>query len=130
MKTRLSSANPFGPTRYGYLFERLASTAPGRHLDYGCFDGEIILRMSELGVITTGVGVDRNADAVSGRSVGSVELVHLQDPLADFERVVAEGRFGSVSLLDVLEHVADQRSLLQSLRDALVPDGFFVVTVP
>jgi SAM-dependent methyltransferase len=56
-----------------------------------------------------------------------IEFLHLPQttPLP-----FSEGSFDSVTLLDVLEHVAPQRSLLQELRRVLKDDGVLVVTVP
>jgi SAM-dependent methyltransferase len=44
--------------------------------------------------------------------------------------MVADERFDLIALLDVLEHVADDRAALKSIRTKLKPGGKLLVTVP
>lgn len=132
MKATISNVNPFGASRYGYVFSRLEQHPSGRHLDYGCYDGAILAQLVEAGVVAQGVGVDMNRDAIEASTAASTDGVTLLSVSADqsLASVVGDHQFESVSLLDVLEHVHDQQKLLRELRSVLVPDGRLVVTVP
>lgn len=127
MKTRLTADNPFGPARAGFAWEEVARRT-GPHLDFGCYDGRF------LGALSTRagrrlVGIDANREAIdrAREQFPSVEFVHTPQPLP---LPFADASFESVTLLDVLEHVPDQRALLCELRRVLRPDGILVVTVP
>ncbi len=75
------------------------------------------------------VGVDVSRDAIARglTSRPGLELLHITEgePLP-FE----DDTFDSVSLLDVLEHVADQAWTLGELHRVLKPGGRLIVTVP
>jgi SAM-dependent methyltransferase len=126
MRTPLSPGNPLGHNRSGFAWEHVPSG--GAHLDFGCYDGAF-LRTLTLKSPRRLVGVDASSEAI--------ERARRLAPDIDFIRVApdsplpfANGEFDSVSLLDVLEHVADQPALLGELRRVLRPEGRLIVTVP
>lgn len=126
----LSAANPFGHNRYGYLWERVRREQAARHLDYGAYDGAVLTRLVDSGVVMAGTGVDANALIVSRSQQQvppQVTLTHI-DPGT---RLPFEAdSFDSASVLDVLEHVCDQNGLLRDVWRVLRTDGLLVVTVP
>jgi len=130
MRTSSSTLNPFGASRHGYALERVRAAGSRAHLDIGCYDGAFLQALAPLGVETL-CGVDVNEDALSeGRPrFPALELTHVPDTRA---LPFADETFDSVSLLDVLEHMADddQGVLLAEVRRVLRPGGIFVVTVP
>ena len=132
MKTSIQRDNPFAPSRYAYLYEVLARHDPGRHLDYGCFDGNVIATLQRSGVIASGVGVDLNADALprADRTDDGIIFALIGSDARSIHDVVDVGSVDSISVLDVIEHVADQRSLLADLRALLREGGKIIVTVP
>jgi len=127
MRTVLSRDNPLGHTRAGYAWEMVP---PGgeAHLDYGCHDGVFLERLAAKGPRRL-VGVDLCREAIeAGRARRpNLELIHLDRtsglPFAD-------ASFGSISLLDVIEHIADQKAVLDELYRVLEPNGILIVTVP
>ncbi len=127
MDTRISTDNPFGYDRYGYAWEQIPE-AKANHLDFGCFQGRFLesLKAKRIGRL---VGVDISQDAVrrAGEQYRQVEFIHLEHttPLP-FE----DNCFTSVTLMDVLEHVARQVELLKELRRVMADDGVLIVTVP
>lgn len=127
MKTRLSAENPLGPTRAGYAWEKVPAGGQA-HLDFGCHDGAFLAQLARKGPRRL-VGVDVAREAVEAGRVKrpGLELVHLTDagrlPFAD-------ASFDSISALDVIEHIADQKAALDELHRVLKPDGVLIVTVP
>jgi 2-polyprenyl-3-methyl-5-hydroxy-6-metoxy-1,4-benzoquinol methylase len=130
MKMTSQQFQDLGPTRYGYLLGSLSRLPIGRHLDYGCFDGQMLERLAEREVIELGVGCDLNEIAVKRPSHPLVHLHHIRDISGVTDLVQRYGLFDSASLLDVLEHVHDQRALLGVLHASLKPGAQLVVTVP
>lgn len=131
MRTRLSSENPFGWTRRGFLWQVLHDGHPtGRHLDFGGGDGSVAASLVQAGVVDTAVVVDANCDVVptgEGTEVAGLSFVVVPpgSPLP-FE----PASFDSVSMLDVLEHIDDQAAVLAEMARVLRPGGRLVVTVP
>lgn len=121
MNTPLGPDNPFPPSRYAFAFEQLR---PGdRCLDYGCGNGWFMSQTLTRRQVAF-VGADRNADLVR-RSACELDVRHAGGALP-----FPDASFDCVTLLDVLEHVHDQRGLLRELRRVLVPGGRLVVTTP
>lgn len=127
MRTRISGDNPFGCTRTGYAWEKLARQT-GPHLDFGCYQGVLLNALARGGQRRL-VGVDANRAAIElGRQqFPHLELLHSSQPLP---LPFAEQTFASASLLDVLEHVPDQGAVLNELARVLQDDGILIVTVP
>ena len=112
--------------RYAFAWDEL-SPLTGPHLDVGVGHGDFAGPF----------------EATSGRPVSAVDASaeYAAETMRRYPRVdvqVSEdGRFGyeagaftSVSVLDVLEHVADEHRLLAEVHRVLAPGGTLVVTVP
>jgi len=95
-----------------------------RWLDVGCGAGALMQAAVSRGWVTVGTEVAPTAaDAVS-REGFEVHLRMLEDaPLADES-------FDVVSIVEVVEHVADTDSLLRSVRRVLRPGGALYLTTP
>src|SRR5262249_39050980 len=98
----------------------------GRHrlLDLGCGSGNVLETLAEFGAA---VGVDRDERMIAAARRAGLDVRRgtLPDDLA-----VPEGWADVVLLLDVLEHLDDERPALATARRALAPGGRLVVTVP
>lgn len=122
--------NPFRRhplTRYEWAWEQLAHL-DGPHLDVGCNAGVLVAALHERG--------DR---AVVGADVNRVLLRQLREraPHVNAVRVgprddlpFAANTFASASVLDVAEHVPDERALLTEVARVLAPGGTLLVSVP
>ena len=103
----------------------LAPRPPGRRvLDIGCGTGTMLGELRRFGDVH---GVDAEPAAV--------EFCHAQGEsqveLSEGETVPhADGSFQLVSLLDVIEHVDDDQTLLGEAARVLSPGGELLVTVP
>ena len=113
----------------GELAPHLPADRAAPVVDVGCGRGYALRALRALGYADL-AGVEASpAQAERARAAGFAV-----DVADDTEAWLRErpGRFGAALLLDVLEHVPRERqvALLAALRDALVPGGCLVVTVP
>ncbi len=127
MDTRIEADNPYRYDRYGYAWHYVPADSQA-HLDFGSGRGSFpaSLKAKRIGRL---VGVDISQDAVrrAGEQYRQVEFVHLKHTVGlPFE----DNCFTSVTLMDVLEHVARQVELLKELRRVMADDGVLIVTVP
>jgi hypothetical protein len=107
--------------------DALPADAPVRVLDVGAGDG--YLARSLLGGIPVGSSVtcvDSNYTDAELQRFASPPTIGLS-----FARARPQGRFDVILLLDVIEHVADDRAFLDEiLGGSLAPTGLVVVSVP
>ncbi|HPD29775.1 MAG TPA: class I SAM-dependent methyltransferase [Phycisphaerae bacterium] len=127
MRTVLRPDNPFGPGRHGFAWEHVPS---GRrcHLDFGCGSGRFLETLRDKGFQRL-IGIDASREAIEAgrRERPGLELIHRREPLP---LPFADREIDSISLLDVLEHVVNQKGLLAELHRVLKDDGVLIVTVP
>lgn len=97
-----------------------------RVLDIGCGSGGLLSLLQQQGHSTS--GVEPNADLVSLANTLHPELRIVQGTGADLDRVT--GSFDTITIIDVLEHIEDDREQLRRIWDRLVPGGQLVVLVP
>ncbi|MBL1277263.1 MAG: class I SAM-dependent methyltransferase [Ectothiorhodospiraceae bacterium] len=94
-------------------------------LDLGCGTGGNLAMLSQFGDVI-GAELDEQA-AIMARERGVAPVVRgkLPDALP-----LSASSFDCVTLLDVLEHIVDDRSTLMAVNKLLVPDGRVLITVP
>lgn len=125
-----ATGNPFDDhplRRYAFAWDHVADLE-GPHLDIGIGMGDFAVPLHDRGTREVH-GVDVHAGYVAAVRRAHPELavqhVGLRGPLP-----YDDARFGSVTLLDVLEHCADEAELLAEAVRVLQPGGILVVTVP
>jgi len=110
------------------LLERIAPT--GRLLSIGCAYG-YFLREAEARYETYGIDVSEHAidraRGIASRSTLGVVDVACKESLARF---VEKRRFDVVVALNVLEHLRDPHSVLETIRHLLTPSGYLFLKVP
>lgn len=103
----------------------------GRILDIGCGFGLFAAYFGQTQPARRIVGVDPNARRVemAKRVCEHVGLTGHSFHAGDARDIPLEGRFRGAYVLDVMHHIpaADQRSLLERLRDLLEPGGVLVI---
>ena len=107
----------------GGLCARGSDGAVRRVLDVGCNTGELLALLKARGFAVAGVELGAGAAEVAEQRLG-VPIAPSLEVLPD------EPRFDLITLTHVLEHVADPRALLRSLRRRLRPGGRLLVEVP
>lgn len=126
MRTKIEPGNPFGCDRYGFAWQHVPAGGSA-HLDFGCGDGRFLASLAGRNVRATGVDAGREAVKQAKENCRGMDVTHVGGtaplPLGD-------QAFSSVSLLDVLEHVAGQDALLAELHRVLEDSGTLIVTVP
>lgn len=110
------------------FMELLGRELDGRHgmriLDVGCGAGGMLGPLSQFGEVS---GVDTSTELVQvcrERGFERVEVASAHDLPAPDSSVDV------VTLLDTIEHVADDVGALEECRRALVPDGLLFLSVP
>ena len=115
---------------YTDIIAVLDSTAPGRRLlDIGCGTGDFIATATRSGFKAAGIEPAREVvDAARERGL-DVHCRSLEKLVAEPPRDL-EGRFDVLVMLNVLEHVPDPVSTVDTCRSLLSPGGVLVVRVP
>lgn len=107
------------------VIEQLPLPARPRILEAGCGTGGNLPLLAACGEVT-GLEYDHEAAKLAReRQCGTVLQASLADRLP-----FREGQFDLVVLLDVLEHLDDDTTSLQTLFRHVRPGGFVVITVP
>jgi SAM-dependent methyltransferase len=95
-----------------------------RILDVGCGDGLFFERLEAFGPVE---GLEPDANVVTDpRWRDQIRPAALGEPSA----AVREKSYDLVLMLDVLEHIADDREALRAARSAVRPGGHLLLTVP
>lgn len=94
-----------------------------RVLDIGCGDGLFFDELSKFGRVE---GIEANAAALSasGRHRRRIHVARIEQ----VERGLSNYRL--ITMLDVLEHIDDEKAAVKSVRSLLAQDGRVVLTVP
>jgi SAM-dependent methyltransferase len=109
------------------FFRHLASLAtrhagvPGTCLDFGCSYGHLLLLLREMGSNVCGIELCDQARNICQ----SHELCVFKS----LDELHPSLRFDLVTFIDSLYYVPDPRTLLQSLRERLSPDGRVLIRV-
>jgi dolichol-phosphate mannosyltransferase len=111
------------------LFHRLRDVDPGlalsgmRHLDVGCDTGLFLERFSQR-YGTASRGVEINAQAVALARARGLDVQHSDLARSDTSCI------DLVTMIDVIEHVADPIGLLVAVRSRLRPKGLVYLETP
>jgi SAM-dependent methyltransferase len=104
---------------------KLRLPGDARILEIGCGTGHNLQMLERFGS-AEGIEIDPAARAVAearlGRPIGSAPLPELTG--------VEDGAYDLVAILDVLEHVEEDRAALESIARKLKPGGRILIAVP
>ncbi|HEX8527742.1 class I SAM-dependent methyltransferase [Allosphingosinicella sp.] len=108
------------------LIEREIAPGPGaRILEIGCGTGHNLDMLASFGAVDA-VEMDEEARAVATARLGRPAIESSLPSLLGVERQA----YDLVALLDVLEHVEEDRAALASIASTLKPGGRILLTVP
>jgi SAM-dependent methyltransferase len=111
--------------REGYVLRWVRRIARGRRLrilDIGCGDGFFWKKLDALGDVE---GIEVDADLIAP---GSPYRDRIE--ISTFPGRPRESRYDLILMLDVLEHIEDDRAALAKVRELLASGGHLVLTVP
>lgn len=97
-------------------------------LEVGCGNGTVLSALAKAGVRRHLVGSELHPSglAVAVQRLGkNAELVQM-----DARDIMAENAFDVIGAYDVIEHIAEDETVLQSMYKALRPGGGVVIAVP
>ena len=98
----------------------------GDVLDFGCGNGAFLDRIA--GRCRARWGVDIDAEQVAAAQANTqADIRHIQ---ADDPLPFADGSFDTVILVEVIEHVADERAVLREIARVLRIGGHLLLTTP
>ena len=108
------------------LIQQQVAPGPGaRILEVGCGTGSNIALLQKFGTVDA-IEPDDGARAIATTRTG----VPVQGGLLPDGVVLADGAYDMIVLLDVLEHIPNDREALSALRSKLKPGGKLLLTVP
>jgi len=98
-----------------------------RFLEAGCGTGFVLTGITAAfpALEMTGSEVAAEGLAFAARRAPSARLIQM-----DARRIPFRGEFDVAGAFDVIEHIEDDRAVLRALREALVPGGGLLLTVP
>ena len=108
-----------------FIAREVELPAEARILEIGCGTGhnfEMLGRFGRIDAIEIDDGARALASRRLGREVGTAPLPELNG--------IEDGAYDLIALLDVLEHIEDDKASLASIQRKLAPGGRILVTVP
>jgi len=99
-------------------------------LDYGTFDGNLLVGLDRSGLLRSGLGVDLNSEAIHSLFDSTNGNVSLRSISKGQSIPAQDESFDAVTLIGVLEHVFLQVDLLKEIHRVLRKDGILIVAVP
>lgn len=107
------------------ISRRIRLPQDARILEIGCGTGHNLEMLAGFGTVDA-IEIDPAARAIAssrlGHAVGDAPLPELPG--------IPEGRYDLVAVLDVIEHIEDDRAALKSIASKLKPGGRILITVP
>lgn len=115
-------------TLYQDLKAAIAPHVAGREvLDVGCGAGDLVLWLAAQGFAASGVDPSIDAVAAATGRGAKAECATLETWADKPEN---QGRYGAITLVNVLEHVPDPVAVLKALASMLAPGGALAFRVP
>jgi SAM-dependent methyltransferase len=111
-----------------WVLDQAAPHLGRRVLEVGCGSGTFTRLLADRGVAVTGMDIEERFVAAARRATQGCANVDLR--VGDICAQDWDGEFDSVIMLDVLEHLDNDRQMLDRLHRALTPGGRIIVKVP
>lgn len=110
----------------GSLVDRFLGGRPARMLEIGCGIGGVLAELATHSNLSlTGSEIYLHGLRYARERLPQIEFIQLDATTMSFREA-----FDVVGAFDVLEHIEADETAMARVRDALAPDGLFLVTVP
>ena len=126
--SRLDTITPTEYSRYRYIDAVLngMDTSAGELCDIGCGVGNHLLAFGDLFSKSMGIDTSDESLELAGKKISSPDIT-----LKKLDAFELDRQFDFIFLTEVLEHVLDDRRLLEHIRkNILKKNGYLLVTVP
>jgi 2-polyprenyl-3-methyl-5-hydroxy-6-metoxy-1,4-benzoquinol methylase len=134
LEERYMAIHGYAVARMHLALEWLLPVAPsgGRLLDIGCASGYYSVAFAKAGGRATGIDISESSVALARRRAEDESVAEQCEFLQGDMRSLAigEGEYDAVAMIEVLEHVREQREAVEQAVRALRPSGLLVVTTP
>lgn len=122
-----------GNFTYWYTLNLLHAALPSgfkrkRVLDVGCGVGAVAMYLAAQGADVTGVDVSGRAIQIARKAKQRNNLKNIE--FIEGEVKIFDKRFDVVTCFEVLEHVADEKKFLRTIKKNLKPNGVLVLSTP
>jgi SAM-dependent methyltransferase len=107
------------------IARRIAPPAAARILEIGCGTGHNLGMLGQFGRVDA-IEVDGAARDIAGKRLGRAVMNAPLPALTGVE----DGAYDLIAILDVLEHVEEDRAALEGMARKLKPGGRILITVP
>ena len=119
------------PNYYGWIFETFAPYVRGRVVEYGAGTGTVSARLAALGESLTAVEPSANLiQHLSARFASDPAVRVAQDTLENHAPTLQSGTIDTIVMVNVLEHIEDDRAALAQLLRCLKRGGHLLLFVP
>ena len=108
-----------------HVLQRFIENKKGQVLEIGCGSGANFEVLSQFGELYAVEMDETSRNAANQRNSTQVHNGHLPDGIN-----LSESSFDLVALLDVLEHIKEDKTALVAVSKLLNPGGCLIVTVP
>lgn len=122
------------PNYYQWIYKLIAKYLKKRIADLGCGKGFMLKLMHEQGDYDLLLGIDASLENINNNALNNVEsekvvLLHRDLDNCSFDNLV-NYKVDTTILLDVLEHIRDDKTLLATIYQILPERGRLIVKVP
>lgn len=119
------------PNYYGWIMDVLGPHTHGRVIEYGSGTGTITQRLLPQATSVVAVEPSRNLLPALRARVGSHKMVEICNETLEVHAVrQPDNSADTIAMINVLEHIADDRAALRTLVRILKPDGSLLIFVP
>jgi 2-polyprenyl-3-methyl-5-hydroxy-6-metoxy-1,4-benzoquinol methylase len=128
-----------GPSQRVFLTNKWLAAVPGlvdrldegiRVADVGCGSGTAAILMAEAFPNAEVVGFDVSGDSIAVARSRSEELSNIEFHEYTIEEIPIEPGFDLVTSFDVIHDLVDPMAGLKRIREALMPDGMYLMMEP
>lgn len=116
------------PAINDWYFSKIRNHLGAKVLEIGCGVGTFTRLIGETGAEVLGLDINKEFVEVARQATSDIDLVKVDQ--ADVTNGDWNKEFDTVVALDVIEHIEDDRAMLEALFAALHPGGTAIIKVP